>query len=262
MSTGSDSELITQCLSMSPPDIFRDKTYRENNYINVANGGDKNVKFEEGVTVIPPSPPTTSKSGLNRLVKKPLDQEEELLSRLLHLMSLTSLSYSLLIMYGDCLYAVRDPFGNRPLSIGMLFTMSSDGPRSSQEKLSIDGWVVSSESCSFPSVSAKIWRDIEPGEIVKLERNKLPKTLAVVPRPEPAKLPAFCIFEYVYFARPDSVIEGQMVYSVRMQCGRQLALEAGFPVPADKHSVIVSPVPETAIPAALGFSEQVNLISR
>lgn len=121
------------------------------------------------------------------------------------------------------------------------------------------GWVVSSESCSFPSVSAKLWRDIEPGEIVRLERNKLPVTLATVPRPD-AKLPAFCIFEYVYFARPDSVIEGQMVYSVRMQCGRELALEAGIPVPADNdvtRQVIVSPVPESAIPAALGFSQQV-----
>lgn len=115
---------------------------------------------------------------------------------------------------------------------------------------------MSSESCSFPSVSAKLYRDIEPGEIVKFERNKLPKTLAVVPRPGIDKLPAFCIFEYVYFARPDSIIEGQMVYSVRMQCGRQLAIEA-LPPGADPHNMIVAPVPETSIPAALGFSQQV-----
>lgn len=204
------------------------------------------------------------------------EKEEELLSRLLHLMSLTPLSYSLVIMYDECLYAIRDPFGNRPLCIGMLFTAPETGPRSSQQRISIDGWVVSSESCSFPSVSAKIWRDIEPGEIVKLERNKLPKTLAIVPRPprlsklsitsgqtsEP--LPAFCILEHVYFARPDSVIDGQMVYSVREKCGRQLAIEASVPIPADNdvtQNVIVAPIPETAIPAALGYSKQVRTLS-
>lgn len=202
------------------------------------------------------------------------EKEDALLSRLLHLMSLTPLSYSLVIMYDECLYAIRDPFGNRPLCIGMLFTAPETGPRSSQERISIDGWVVSSESCSFPSVSAKVWRDVEPGEIVKLERNKLPKTLAVVPRPQKMSdlslnsplrdpSPAFCVMEHVYFARPDSVIDGQMVYSVREKSGRKLAIEAGIPIPADNNitqKVIVAPIPESAIPAAHGFAKQVGNI--
>lgn len=204
------------------------------------------------------SPPRSNSPKTFRKMS-PEDKEKQLLSRLLHLMSLTPLSYALVIMYEECLYAVRDPFGNRPLCLGMLYTADE----SFSDKISIDGWVVSSESCSFPSISAKVWRDIEPGEIVKLERNKLPKTLAIVPRPKHDSLPAFCIFEHVYFARPDSVIDGQMVYSVRERCGRQLAIESSIPVPHDNHlthSVIVAPVPETSIPAALGFSKEVSII--
>lgn len=84
-----------------------------------------------------------------------------------------------------------------------------------------------------------------------MTRNGI-RTIDIVPRPE-EKLQAFCIFEYVYFARADSIFEGQMVYAVRMQCGRQLAIEQ--PVEAD----IVSAVPESGNAAAHGFSRQVNL---
>lgn len=103
-------------------------------------------------------------------------------------------------------------------------------------------------------------RDVEPGEIVKLERNKEPKTLAVIARPQQEKLPAVCIFEYVYFARPDSVLEGQQIYTVRYKCGQRLAIESPVKIPEDNREtqmVIVSPVPESSIPAALGFSAQV-----
>ena len=88
-------------------------------------------------------------------------------------------------MYDECIYAVRDPFGNRPLCIGELVATDTKGDFSSSlRKHSADGWVVSSESCSFPSIYAKLIRDVEPGEIVKLERNHSPKTLAIVPRPD------------------------------------------------------------------------------
>lgn len=89
-----------------------------------------------------------------------------------------------------------------------------------------------------------------PGEIVEITREGV-RTVDIVERPE-AKLPAFCIFEYVYFARSDSIFEGQMVYSVRMNCGRQLAKEA--PVDAD----IVSSVPESGTAAAHGYARQVR----
>lgn len=118
--------------------------------------------------------------------------------------------------------------------------------------------MISSESCSFPSISAKLIRDIQPGEIIKLERNKAPRTLAIIPRPSFNDYPAFCIFEYVYFSKPDSFLEGQMVYTVRKNCGRQLAIEA--PVPnSDKSKWLVSAVPESSMPAAFGYSEQVGL---
>lgn len=266
LSTGSDSELITQCLSMKPPERFRNPTELDMNKLNLSSTRKttrtgKQLQFADGFTD-PETPPVNEDPVLPNSHKlSHEDKELELLSRLLHLMSLTPLSYALIVMYDECLYAIRDPFGNRPLCIGMLFTAPVDGgPRASREKLSIDGWVVSSESCSFPSVSARHWRDIEPGEIVKLERNKLPKTLALLPRPDPAMAPAFCIFEHVYFARPDSLFDGQMVYTVRVKCGMKLAIEASIPIPADNaltHEVVVAPVPETSIPAALGFAQQV-----
>lgn len=100
-------------------------------------------------------------------------------------MSLTPLSYSLVILYDECIYAVRDPFGNRPLCIGALVSPNNlTIPAESLTLNNVDGWVVSSESCSFPSVCARIFRDVMPGEIVKLERYKMPKTLALVPRPD------------------------------------------------------------------------------
>lgn len=174
-------------------------------------------------------------------------------------MSLTPLSYSLVIMYDEAIYAVRDPFGNRPLCLGALVAQSAlDASRPPPGASAVDGWVVSSESCSFPSVSARLLRDVEPGEIVKLERGKAPRTLAIVPRPDLESPPAFCIFEYVYFARPDSWMEGQMVYAVRQRCGRQLAIEAPVEAPSDSE-LIVAPVPESSIPAALGFSLEANL---
>lgn len=112
-----------------------------------------------------------------------------------------------------------------------------------------EGWVVSSESCGFLSIGAQYVREVFPGEIIEMTRHGI-RTIDIVFRPE-EKLQAFCIFEYVYFARADSIFEGQMVYSVRLQCGRQLAIE--HPVEAD----IVSAVPESGNAAAHGFSRQV-----
>uniref|UniRef100_A0A671TUP4 Amidophosphoribosyltransferase n=1 Tax=Sparus aurata TaxID=8175 RepID=A0A671TUP4_SPAAU len=139
-------------------------------------------------------------------------------ARIKNLMMETPTSYSLLVMFKDVIYAVRDPYGNRPLCIG--------------------------RSVFFTII-------VLPGEIVQISRHGI-KTLSVVPRPE-GDLPAFCIFEYVYFARPDSIFEGQMVYTVRQRCGRQLAIEA--PTDAD----VVSTVPESATPAALGYAQQSGL---
>lgn len=189
-------------------------------------------------------------------------------ARIRHLMEATPTAYSLVLLHEDKIYGVRDPFGNRPLCIGRLMPVKDiyDGMDSPKPL----GWVLSSESCAFQSVGATLMREVYPGEIVELGPEGV-RSLDIVPRPKPAKPfseahedpnhtdhadilqgppPAFCIFEYVYFARADSIYEGQQVYSVRQRCGRQLAIES--PVEAD----IISTVPESATPAAIGFSLQ------
>uniref|UniRef100_A0A5S6QN61 Amidophosphoribosyltransferase n=1 Tax=Trichuris muris TaxID=70415 RepID=A0A5S6QN61_TRIMR len=150
-----------------------------------------------------------------------------------------SASYSLVIMLADRLLAVRDPWGNRPLCIGSL----SGGQGS--DKLA---WFVSSESCAFASLrGADLLREVQPGEILELTVNGAARSVCVS-QPNGGKS-AFCIFEYIYFARADSIFEGQQVYGARFRCGIQLAKEA--PVQAD----LISTVPSSATPAALGFSQ-------
>lgn len=187
------------------------------------------------------------------------EKEDVLLSKLLHLMSITPLSYSLVVTYDECLYAIRDPFGNRPLSIGMLFIDSQ-----TETPQEMDGWVVSTESDSFSSISAKLWRDLEPGEIVKLERNKLPKILAVVPAPRNASNPSksheppVCVMEHVYFDHSDAGNEGQISSA---KSGRQLSIEPSLPILDDDAISQRLNIPaglEKAIPAARTFASQVR----
>ena len=139
-------------------------------------------------------------------------------------------AYAMVLASPDALYAFRDPNGIRPLCIGEF----PDG----------SGWVVSSETCGLDIVGAQYVRDVEPGEIVRFSREGLLSEQGV-----PAGRRASCIFEYVYFARPDSVIDGQSVYQARRNMGRILAKEA--PAEAD----LVLGVPDSGVPAALGFSE-------
>ncbi len=137
-------------------------------------------------------------------------------------------AFSLVIMTENELIGVRDPHGFRPLSIGM-----------------VDGaYVLASETCAFDLIHAKFVRDVEPGEIVIINEQGI-KSVQAYPEQERR---AFCIFEYVYFARPDSTIANRNVYKVRVEMGRQLARENG--VEAD----IVVPVPDSGNYAALGYS--------
>ncbi len=138
-------------------------------------------------------------------------------------------AYSLAIMTEQELIGVRDPFGFRPLCLGRLD----------------DGWVLASETCALDLISAKFERDVEPGEIVIIDKNG-PRALPGLSRPIHGR--AFCIFEYVYFARPDSNIAGRNVYKVRVEMGRELARE--HPLEAD----LVVPVPDSGNCAALGYS--------
>ncbi len=142
-------------------------------------------------------------------------------------------AYSLAIMTEKELIGVRDPHGFRPLSIGRIR----------------DSWVLASETCAFDLIQAEFVRDVEPGEIVIIGPNGLQSIQAF---PEHTRR-AFCIFEYVYFARPDSTITSRNVYNVRVEMGRQLARE--YPIEAD----IVVPVPDSGNCAALGYSQESNI---
>src|SRR5512143_399514 len=137
-------------------------------------------------------------------------------------------SYSLLIITEEELIAVRDPNGFRPLSLAEL-----DGAT-----------VVASETCAFDLIEATYIRDIAPGEMVVISSKGIRSSFPF----KPAE-PSHCIFEFIYFARPDSMVFGQNVYSIRKEFGRQLARETG--VPAD----VVIPVPDSGVPAALGYAE-------
>jgi amidophosphoribosyltransferase len=137
-------------------------------------------------------------------------------------------AFSLVIMTENELIGVRDPHGFRPLCLGRID----------------DGWVLASETCALDLIHARFVRDVEPGEMVVINGNGL-SSLQVFPEQERR---AFCIFEYVYFARPDSTIANRNVYKVRVEMGRQLARE--FPLDAD----LVVPVPDSGNCAALGYS--------
>jgi amidophosphoribosyltransferase len=139
-------------------------------------------------------------------------------------------AFSLVIMTENEMIGVRDPFGFRPLSLGKVG----------------DAWVLASETCAFDLIHAKFVRDVEPGEIVIISEHGL-RSVKFMPEQERR---AFCIFEYVYFARPDSTIADRNVYKVRVEMGRQLAREC--PIPAD----IVVPVPDSGNCAALGYSQE------
>jgi amidophosphoribosyltransferase len=149
-------------------------------------------------------------------------------NRLIHTMRQLEGAYSLVIMTEKELIGVRDPHGFRPLSIGKIG----------------DAWVLASETCAFDLIHAKLVRDVEPGEIVIINEHGLTSVQAF---PE-SQRHAFCIFEYVYFARPDSTIANRNVYRVRVDMGRQLAREN--PIEAD----VVVPVPDSGTCAALGYS--------
>ena len=136
-------------------------------------------------------------------------------------------AYSLLVLTPDEMYAVRDPRGFRPLNLGKLG----------------DAWLVASETCAFDLLNAQYVREIEPGEMVRISRSGIESIRFAAPKPLQQ-----CVFEHVYFSRPDSIIFGRSVNTSRESLGRLLAQE--HPVDAD----IVVPVPDSGVPAAIGYS--------
>ena len=142
-------------------------------------------------------------------------------------------AYSLLIMNPHEIIAVRDPHGFRPLCLGRLQ----------------DGHVAASETCALDLIEATYVRDVQPGELVRISQDGVQSYF-----PFPTRPPQHCVFELIYFSRPDSQVFGHNVYLTRKAFGRQLAREA--PVDAD----VVIPVPDSGLPAALGYAEESGIL--
>jgi len=156
-------------------------------------------------------------------------QKDVLVDRIKDMLTKIEGAYCLAIQSRSKMFVIRDRFGIRPLSLGRL----SDG-----------GWIVASETCAFDLVGAEFVRDIRPGEMLIFEEGKEPLSEQIF---EPDYHP--CAFEYIYFSRPDSTIDGKNVYEMRLEMGRRLAIET----PADIDLVL--PVPDSGVAAAKGYAD-------
>ena len=152
--------------------------------------------------------------------------------RIRHAMPRLQGAYSLVILTSDTLIGVRDPFGVRPLCLGRLNS----------------GWVIASESCALSHIGANFLREVEPGEIVAIDPQGVRSFQGMESRRR-----AVCIFEYIYFARPDSIINGQLLYRAREAMGRRLAQE--YPVAAD----LVIGTPDSATAAGIGYARESDI---
>ena len=153
---------------------------------------------------------------------------EKWVDRIRHAIRRLQGAYSLTMMTHDSLFGVRGPLGLRPLCLG-----SSDG-----------GWVIASETCALDHIGANLIREVDPGEIIAINKN------GVESYREDSGRRALCIFEYIYFARPDSIINGRLLYPARQDMGAGLALE--HPVAAD----LVMGVPDSATAAGIGYARE------
>jgi amidophosphoribosyltransferase len=161
-------------------------------------------------------------------------KETTLMGRIIEALSRVRGAYSLLFLTLDKMIAARDPYGFRPLVLGKFGEGKNRG-----------AYVIASETCALDLIEAEYLRDVEPGEIITIG----PEGMEAL-KPFPPVPTAKCIFEYIYFARPDSKLFGHNVYQVRKALGRQLARESG--VEAD----MVTPVPDSGVPAAIGYAEE------
>lgn len=153
----------------------------------------------------------------------------DVVTRLVAALSQVEGAYSLACLARDQVIAVRDPRGVRPLVLGKLD----------------DSFLVASETCAFDIIGADYVRDLDAGEMIVIDRKGM-RSL----KPFPHSPKRACVFEYIYFARPDSVVEGESVYEARKRIGAELARESG--VPAD----LIVPVPDSGVPAAIGYAQE------
>ena len=169
---------------------------------------------------------TSDTETIVQLIAK--SKREKIIDKLIDALFQIQGGYSLVLMTNKKLIGVRDPFGIRPLVIGKLN----------------DSYIFASETCALDIVNAKFIREVENGEIVYIENDKL---FSIKPFPKRKSRP--CIFEYIYFARPDSLIDGVCAYDYRKKFGEELAKES------DVNSDIIIPVPDSGVPAAIGYSQ-------
>jgi amidophosphoribosyltransferase len=159
-------------------------------------------------------------------------REARLLDRVIEALRTVDGAYSLVALSRRKLIGARDPLGVRPLVLGQIG----------------DAWVLASETCALDIIGADFVRDVEPGEIVVIDDDGVHSH-----KPNPPTRRRFCIFEYIYFARPDSNVEGKNVYEARKAIGAEMARET--PVDAD----LVIPVPDSGVPAAIGYAAEAGI---
>ncbi|MEO8700705.1 MAG: amidophosphoribosyltransferase [Kofleriaceae bacterium] len=192
---------------------------------NLVNAGELRAELEAQGSIFQTSSDTEVVVHLMARAREP-----DVLGKLMAALRRVRGAYSLILLTNDGrMIGARDGNGFRPLVIGRLK----------------DAFVLSSETCSFDLIEAEYIREVEPGEIVMIEKG------GMTSHKMPAELtPTFCVFEHVYFARPDSLVNGKSVYRSREKMGRRLAQEA----PAEGDVVI--PVPDSGVPAAIGYSKE------
>lgn len=155
------------------------------------------------------------------------------LERIFYTMQRVQGAYSMVIMSEDALYAVRDPFGFRPLVLGKRH----------------NAYIVASETCALDLIDAEFIREVEPGEVIQITKDGVKSHF-----PVPKKPTAFCSFEPIYFARPDSMVFGDVIYALRKKMGTVLAQEA----PTPSADVVIA-VPDSGVPMAMGYAEEAGV---
>jgi amidophosphoribosyltransferase len=180
------------------------------------------------------SPSTTlqASSDSEVMAKVLVEADGSMLDRIKDVLHRARGAYSIVLATADELYAFRDPWGVRPLCLGRYG----------------DGWVVASESCALSTIGATYERELEPGEVLRISEDGIESTRVDIGEP-----PALCMFEYIYFARPDSQLNNESIYVARYRMGRQLAKE--HPVEAD----VVMAIPDSAVPGGIGYADEADL---
>jgi amidophosphoribosyltransferase len=206
---------------------------------NLVNAAEVRARLESGGSIFQTSSDT---EVIVHLMAKA--HEPQAIERLVSALRQVTGAYSLLVQTESQIIAVRDPNGFRPLVMGRLR----------------DAVVFSSETCSFDLIEADFVREIEPGELVVADARSAKgavrsfKPFEAMRDPEPER---FCVFEHVYFARPDSLLNGKSVYRSRVRMGERLASE--HPPPQPDGADVIIPVPDSGVPAAIGYANAVGL---